>query len=162
MDWEQYKAEAEKTALFLNEPDKWTSDMIHHYCWLGLIGELGELVNVEKKVIRGDKPREEFRELIKDELGDVFWYLSMLVEDLPFQEDPYKSKPRLTFLMTALATAIDNYNFSLFLGTSMKDIAINIEKYMQDWDLDHPEIWEHNINKLRERQKNGTLQGHKR
>ncbi len=48
------------------------------YLVLGLVGESGEVANIMKKVIRNNNGimTPEQSEQIKDELGDVLWYLS--------------------------------------------------------------------------------------
>jgi NTP pyrophosphatase (non-canonical NTP hydrolase) len=55
------------------------------YCILGLNGEAGEIANKYKKVLRGDTElTEELKAKIKDEIGDVQWYLSVLSNLLGF------------------------------------------------------------------------------
>lgn len=47
--------------------------------WMNaLVGELGELANMLKKVKRGDTPFEEMREDIEKEFADVMIYLDIL------------------------------------------------------------------------------------
>jgi hypothetical protein len=47
------------------------------YAVAGLFGELGELLNKLKKLMRSnlDKPTPELAEAIKNELGDFLWYI---------------------------------------------------------------------------------------
>ena len=52
---------------------------------LGLCGETGELAEEIKKAFFHDVPAE--REKTKDELGDVLWYLTALVNDNAFTLD---------------------------------------------------------------------------
>ena len=51
------------------------------YPTLGLCGEAGEVAEKVKKHIR-DGAKENFKETITKELGDVLWYLSELAGDL--------------------------------------------------------------------------------
>lgn len=56
------------------------------YLSLGLPNEAGEVAGKVKKIIR-DKDGiidEDTRNAIKDELGDVLWYLAMLGQELGF------------------------------------------------------------------------------
>lgn len=54
------------------------------YCALGLVGEAGEFANQVKKILRddGDEITEERLLKLVDELGDTYWYLRSLVEEL--------------------------------------------------------------------------------
>ncbi len=47
------------------------------YLTAGLISELGELANVIKKVVRGDRSTADAAERIVDEYGDICWYAVM-------------------------------------------------------------------------------------
>lgn len=54
------------------------------YPFIGLVGELGEMANILKKVMRDDlfTIRNEIREKLDDENGDIFWYLVVLIHEL--------------------------------------------------------------------------------
>ncbi|MEX2052211.1 MAG: nucleoside triphosphate pyrophosphohydrolase family protein [Candidatus Paceibacterota bacterium] len=56
------------------------------YPALGLGNETGEVLGKIKKWLRGDdgegKLSEERRQALKEELGDVLWYVSVLANDL--------------------------------------------------------------------------------
>lgn len=71
----EYQAEARKTAGY--DPKLKIT-----YSTMGLVGEAGELANKVKKLLRGDKNREELIDGIKSEMGDVLWYLSALADDI--------------------------------------------------------------------------------
>jgi len=43
---------------------------------LGLAGETGELLNEYKKYLRDGSAHEKFRDRLREELGDVLWYLA--------------------------------------------------------------------------------------
>lgn len=68
-----YQHNAAKTAIYPNEAKV-------AYPILGAIGELGELANKYKKVIR-DGAELDLEDATK-ELGDVLWYLSAIATDL--------------------------------------------------------------------------------
>ena len=78
MEINEYQMLAKKTAIY---PDI-GSNII--YPTLGLVGEAGETANKVKKVIRdgGGKMSEEARGAIKEELGDILWYVSQLAVEL--------------------------------------------------------------------------------
>lgn len=78
MDFKQYQEAAGTTALY---PDR--SNNLE-YPTLGLAGEAGEVANIVKKIQRdhGGELTEEVREKLKDELGDVLWYISACADEL--------------------------------------------------------------------------------
>jgi len=82
MKLDEYQKKALKTALF---PSKYKVV----YPALGLGNEAGEVMGKIKKWLRGDDGGEQMskeRKLaLKDELGDVLWYLAVLSKDLGFK-----------------------------------------------------------------------------
>jgi NTP pyrophosphatase (non-canonical NTP hydrolase) len=71
----QYVEVTDQTAIY---PEKGLGTLYAvTYCALGL-GEAGEVQGKVKKVWRGDKPLEEAKEEILDELGDVLWYVTRM------------------------------------------------------------------------------------
>ena len=54
------------------------------YCTLGLAGEAGEVANKVKKIIRDSNGviNEETKKILQSELGDVYWYLARLGDEL--------------------------------------------------------------------------------
>lgn len=80
MDLNDYLKKASETAVYPNIRNNW------QYTLIGLTGELGELANILKKVIRDHNgvPTIEHYKKIEDELGDIFWYLTMLCYEFHF------------------------------------------------------------------------------
>ena len=66
MKLNDYQHEAASTAIYPKAKGL-------EYTTLGLVGEAGELANKVKKIIRGDSV--DFFAL-RDELGDVLWYIA--------------------------------------------------------------------------------------
>lgn len=79
MDFKEYQKRALKTALY---PEK--NRII--YPAMGLGNEAGEVQGKIKKWLRGDDGdgamSEERKSALKDELGDVLWYIAVLAGDL--------------------------------------------------------------------------------
>ena len=78
MNFEDYQSKASATALYpkrLNNLE---------YPTLGLAGEAGEVANIVKKIQRDFKGEitDEIRAKLKDELGDVLWYISACADEL--------------------------------------------------------------------------------
>lgn len=78
MNFEDYQSEARTTALYPNRLKNL------EYPTLGLAGEAGEVANIVKKIQRdhGGIITDEIRAKLKDELGDVLWYISACADEL--------------------------------------------------------------------------------
>ena len=78
MKFEEYQAEAGETALYPRRLQNL------EYPTLGLAGEAGEVANIVKKIQRdhGGVINDDVRVQLKDELGDVLWYISACADEL--------------------------------------------------------------------------------
>ena len=78
MKFEDYQKEASTTALY---PNRYKN---LEYPTLGLAGEAGEVANIVKKIQRDHHGEitDEIRQKLKDELGDVLWYISACADEL--------------------------------------------------------------------------------
>jgi NTP pyrophosphatase (non-canonical NTP hydrolase) len=78
MNFQEYQQKSRKTALYKNAGSNFI------YPTLGLAGEAGEVANKIKKVERDDNGvvSDARRAQIKDELGDVLWYVAQLATEL--------------------------------------------------------------------------------
>ncbi len=78
LSFEEYQQEARQTALYPNRLKNL------EYPTLGLAGEAGEVANIVKKIQRdfGGKITDEIRAKLKDELGDVLWYIAACADEL--------------------------------------------------------------------------------
>ncbi len=78
MNFEDYQSEAKQTALYPRRMNNL------EYPTLGLAGEAGEVANIVKKIQRdhGGEVNDEIRSKLKDELGDVLWYISACADEL--------------------------------------------------------------------------------
>ncbi len=76
--FEDYQKQASETALYPRRLENL------EYPTLGLAGEAGEVANIVKKIQRdfGGKITPEIRARLKDELGDVLWYISACADEL--------------------------------------------------------------------------------
>ncbi len=78
MNFEEYQAAASRTALYPRRLENL------EYPTLGLAGEAGEVANIVKKIQRDHSGiiTDETRAKLKDELGDVLWYISACADEL--------------------------------------------------------------------------------
>ena len=78
MNFEDYQSEASQTAHY---PRRMSN---LEYPTLGLAGEAGEVANIVKKIQRDNDGiiTDETRLKLKDELGDVLWYISACADEL--------------------------------------------------------------------------------
>ncbi len=86
MDFNEYQKQASQTATFEGKQEEFKL----MYLALGIAGEAGEIAEKIKKIIRNDNGvvSDEKRDSLKQEIGDVLWYLSQLarVLDIPFAD----------------------------------------------------------------------------
>ena len=78
MNFKEYQQKAQTTAVYPNLGNN------PFYPALGLGGETGEVLNKVKKIMRDHdgKITDEYREILKAELGDVLWYIAALSNEL--------------------------------------------------------------------------------
>ncbi len=83
MNFAEYQVKAATTALYPNQGNNL------YYPALGLGGETGEVLNKIKKVMRDHQGEvtDDFREILKQELGDVLWYVAALAGELRLDLD---------------------------------------------------------------------------
>lgn len=78
LTFEEYQDVARLTAIYPNRLNN------VEYAALGLTGEAGEVANIVKKIQRDDGGTitESVRAKLRDELGDVLWYVSACADEL--------------------------------------------------------------------------------
>lgn len=83
MNLSDYQNKALTTALYPNMGSN------PYYPALGLGGEVGEVLNKVKKIMRDHDGQitDEYREALKKELGDVLWYVAALASELDLDLD---------------------------------------------------------------------------
>jgi len=84
MKFDEYQKKSKKTAIYPKfDGQGWV------YPVLGLASEAGEVANKLKKVLRdnGGEMSEANRQDIKNELGDVLWYLAQISSELELDLD---------------------------------------------------------------------------
>ena len=74
MNFNEYQAKSKKTIQQYNA-DK-TANIVITY--LGLIGEAGSVVSELKKKLRDGDSYSNFKNKLKEELGDVLWYIAAI------------------------------------------------------------------------------------
>lgn len=83
MDFKEYQEKSRKTAVYPNRDNNFV------YPTIGLSGEVGEVSEKVKKIIRDDEGAvsEEKKSEIEKELGDVLWYVSQLASEFGLSLD---------------------------------------------------------------------------
>lgn len=79
-----------------------------YYVFNGLLGEIGEVIQLIKKIERnhlGDVAPK--RDALLDEIGDCFWYLRMLLMELPGSNPLLITRPRMLRKSVTLTKQID-------------------------------------------------------
>ena len=88
MDFKEYQEQSRKTAIYPNRDNNFI------YPTIGLSGEVGEVSEKVKKIIRDDNGTvsEGKKQEIKKELGDVLWYISQLASEFNLSLDDIAQK----------------------------------------------------------------------
>jgi len=73
MRLDEYQALAQETDQYSTSSDNWILIPL-----LGLVGEAGALVSEYKKLLRDGDAHVMFRDQVKEELGDLLWYIANL------------------------------------------------------------------------------------
>ncbi len=93
MTFEEYQKESRKTAIY---PDIGRNFV---YPTLGLTGEVGEVAEKVKKILRDNAGivSNERRDEIQKELGDVLWYIAQLATefDISLEDTAWKNLQKL-------------------------------------------------------------------
>ncbi|MDQ6788898.1 MAG: nucleoside triphosphate pyrophosphohydrolase family protein [Acidobacteriota bacterium] len=78
LTFEEYQTASRATALYPRRLKNL------EYPTLGLAGEAGEVANIVKKIQRdfGGEITDDTRGKLKDELGDVLWYIAACADEL--------------------------------------------------------------------------------
>ena len=154
MNYEQYAPLAIRTAKFISP------EMDRNHAYMGMITEVGELVDAIKREAIYGKPLDLVN--LKEEIGDVFWYLNLLwhtgldkaVETMDFNfvdpEDPLDVMPKFPE-----GGAVD---FVIHMAANVGSIAtgsmppsvlqIGLEYLCFNYDLSLSDVLETNIAKL--------------
>lgn len=72
-DFNWYQRETERTAVYPKE-------VALEYLTIKLCSEAGEVADLVGKKLRGDPDRQDIKEKLIAELGDVLWYLARLAD----------------------------------------------------------------------------------
>jgi NTP pyrophosphatase (non-canonical NTP hydrolase) len=92
MNFKEFQEKTNQTALYPKEP----AAVSMSYLTLGLCGESGEVAEIIKKMLRKGIPMSTLKEQaadnqlrmqIKEELGDVLWYIGQLCEQCELSMD---------------------------------------------------------------------------
>lgn len=87
MEFGHYQRLAKRTAVYRGAGTRALE--AHTYVAMGLAGEAGEFCNQVKKALRDDNTEftVDRRRVMRDELGDVLWYVAMACEELGVSMD---------------------------------------------------------------------------
>ena len=111
-----------------------TADHINHMC-LGIVGEMGELVDAIKKAYVYGKGIDQTN--IVEEIGDVSWYTAGLVECFPALADWLDSDElKQSINYEKLEVARENITRTILLNTmSAANLAVDLMMFADDDNL---------------------------
>ena len=170
----EYQRAARTTALYP------TSAAVY-YPAMGLVGEVGELCNKAKKIIRGDVTFEQRLEEFTKELGDVVWYIAGTASDLGIdmeevaanalagpQEtgDLYTTLLRLASASGAVAHMADEIKVQglnsyrrAFIQSRLEPALRCVARLCVIFGVELTDVCKDNIKKLFARKQAGTIKG---
>ncbi len=177
---EQYQKKARSTAVY---PDQGQNKI---YPFLGLMGEIGEVSEKLKKMIRDDEGilTDQRRDKICKEIGDVLWYVSAMCLEFDFKlENLARDSESITddhtynvyqeIIETQVSMGIIAMNVNDCIAENcqkscdhttpvyscLKRIFFHIRNICEQLDLDILFVASENIDKLLSRKKRGVLGG---
>lgn len=80
MELNEYQDKVLSTAVYPNQ----NSVKGLEYCMFGALGELGEIANKYKKILRKEQNVFTHKEDLMEEFGDVLWYVSAALKELGY------------------------------------------------------------------------------
>ena len=146
MTFQDYMVEAHKFATYEKET----------YPMKGLLSEIGELIGKEARIERGDYSVDDdvFKQDVKKELGDIFWMLSELFQQI--KEEPVDmsyvySEYMLYMALTDLIKEHNIYNLCNVYAVMMG--------YLEQNRISLSEVLQMNLDKLTDRESRGKIKG---
>jgi NTP pyrophosphatase (non-canonical NTP hydrolase) len=152
-----------------------------YYPALGLAGELGELCNKAKKIIRGDVTFEQRVDDFKKELGDVLWYVAALASDVGLDltsivREALDGDQLTGDLYATLLDAQCHVSGIAFAATMIRTKGIaedhrnairvglmflmrSVARLCALFGVELPDVCKNNIKKLFKRKESGTIRG---
>jgi len=141
VNWNEYREACKKYA----NHDKGD---INTYLILGYFSEIGEILGVFKKHIRGDYGIPEMLNKLKGEIGDCFWYLAMIENVFESEIIDIKELGINLVAKGFIPDALDiDYEY------------VNLENLSNDYGLSVMDVWQYNIDKLEDRFNRGVIKG---
>ena len=165
--YENYASEAKQYAVF-------PRDVSLTYTLIGLVGEIGEMLPEMISAFSGEKYDPEH---LKDEQGDVWWYIANFCEaaDIAFWRVCEENDPTLLGKNEIISTLAAG--FGTVCGAVKKSIRddkgvfaekrkattyrglANIVCAMKAMNPEYKKVMTSNLNKLESRKRRGTIQG---
>lgn len=134
------------------------------YLRLGIMEESGEIIGKAKRYLRGDYSKEEFKNQMGKEIGDLCWYLVLYSGKNGYKIKDF-AKPRSTklkdnlnniILLNGKLSAATNQRHRQVIVNSMLNCSINLA---WNFGLTMEDICRANIDKTHRRLINNTIKG---
>ena len=156
--------------MFTRTTAQYPEDMALAYTRLGFVGELGEIANKYKKVIRGDYTFETIKEDLVKELGDALWYLARYADALDYRLSwVFRKIEGRTYISFSSHSNIPNYiedinkNFSDIVYTANESllqwVGYRFAELCNDAGTDLLTVLQLNQKKLQDRLERNVIKG---
>ena len=138
----------------------WGGDNQEERAILGVLGEMGEICEVEKKFLRGDFDKTERNKRMLKEIGDVMYYLAIMIYlGNKTADQPFDFKTKILNDMRVAAESVSCDIFTVLYNYEYADPTISALAVMQILGFTIEEVLQANIDKLRSRAKRNQIQG---
>lgn len=163
MNWNEYLILSEKTLSDKFNCSAPAKQKVLHAA-IGLCTEAGELIDVFDDLQEG---RAIDVVNLKEELGDMYWYLAILSRELSISSTlPHSTVEKkdtswhILQLVRSSGDILDLLKKSVYYGANLNEegistevlnLFISLNEISKNWNLAIQDIWETNINKLKAR-----------
>lgn len=154
MNIKEYAQEIEDNTKNITDPEYFT---------LGIFEEYGEVIGKVKRFFRGDYQKDQFREQVKKELGDMLFYLVSYENRIQHLSEFRKPKPSRIKQnlrdLGALNLQIENPQSIYHLGIALRSAVDKVTDLASNFNLTLDEIIQTNLDKIHSRAERGVIKG---
>lgn len=167
MEREQFNQFVNEYQEFTRTTAQYPSNLAIAYTRLGFLGELGEVANKYKKVLRGDYELDAVKEDLIAESGDLLWYFIRYLDELDYRASwGFSENKQIKVYYNYTILDIVNDISSKFSAVPLvnndyllKDIGVLLHLLCVELDTTLPDVLTLNRRKLEDRLERNVIKG---